>query len=128
MLRTEGRNLLNFFLDVDNCDDAENHEYLKEAKIDAEKSNKEILNIIKKHAARLRIEEGKEFKKKYEEILNENNITETEAIENEELLFAYRKNKDLTATDKEEIQKDIRKMKIIEQLKNKDAGKSENKS
>jgi hypothetical protein len=128
MLRTEGRNLLNFFLDVDNCDDAENQEYLKEAKIDAEKSNKEILNIIKKHAARLRIEKGKEFKNKYEELLNENILKETEYSENDGILLAYRKNKNLPETEIEQIEKDSKKIKLIEQLKNKDAGNSKNKS
>jgi|WetSurMetagenome_2_1015567.scaffolds.fasta_scaffold386231_2 hypothetical protein len=128
MLRTEERNLLNFFLDVDNSDDAENQEYLKDANIDAEKSNKEILNIIKKHAARLKIDEGKEFKKNYEEMLNKNSIEDGEAIENEELLIAYRKNKSSSATEREEIEKDLRKMKIIEELKYKDVRKGKNKS
>ena len=58
MLSTEGRNLLNFFLDVDNCDDAENQEYLKDANIDAEKSSREITNIIKEHAARFHKEDN----------------------------------------------------------------------
>lgn len=93
-------------------------EELEKAGIDAEHSEEQVLELIKKLKAELKLERGRGFKEKFVDIASKLKSNFNEINEKSpELALAYRKLENSSESD--DIKDDKEKIKIIEHIKKK---------
>jgi len=107
-------NFFKFYFDPLKEDEGTLKEYFEKMGIDAEASKKKVLDYLGRKESEIRLRNGSEFKKKYEEEIS--GISGGESTGEIELQKAGRKSKQERKADEEEKIK----MKIIRKLKDED--------
>jgi hypothetical protein len=115
---------IDFYLDTEAEDLGYIDEYLRERGIDIEKAKEEILSRVRKNRAQQKIDSGKEFVRKYAQLMsNPQKLKEIETqLEKDgsavpELRLAFRKLEAVSADDIADILSAQEKLAIIEYIK-----------
>ena len=114
MSKQEARNLLDFFMDIDNYTEEEITEYIKKSGMNLEAGKEKGLNLIKKLEAQEKIKAGVKNQKNFEEAMISDSLRSN--FQTPAPIYAFRNGEKLSEEDKEKMQSDKEKLEVAKKI------------